>query len=260
MVLHNGSIFFLGGHGNEETCLKLNRGVWEEHTTLNEKRMHHSVVTTETVTFIFGGLAGFHPSKTYEYLPKDSTKWLMGKTEIPGRDFSRGCAVFVKSKQEIWLIGGYIAGAVSLERILIFNVNDHTFRVAPSVLNVARYGHRCAFIPNTNKILITGGRVHAGCFDSTEILDPKDGSVTMASPMNTKRAFHGMGVITINGEERLAVFGGNSCSGTWLDSVELYNSQTQKWETTTIKLNQPNSSFGFLTVKLADIVAECPKK
>ena len=44
-----------------------------------------------------------------------------------------------------------------------------------------------------------------------------------------------MGVVTINGEERLAVFGGSDGNND-LDSVELYNTQTEKWETTDIKL------------------------
>ena len=56
--------------------------------------------------------------------------------------------------------------------------------------------------------MITGGG-NDDFLDSTEILDTEDGSVTMASPMNFKRAYHGMGLVTINGEERLAVFGGH---------------------------------------------------
>ena len=40
-----------------------------------------------------------------------------------------------------------------------------------------------------------------------------------------------------------------------LDSVELYNTQTEKWETTDIKLKDAKSYFGFLTVKLADVVS-----
>ena len=55
------------------------------------------------------------------YLPKDSTFLLMGKTEIPV-GFWLGCAIAVKSDQEIWLIGG----AQTDKRILSFNVKDHT--------------------------------------------------------------------------------------------------------------------------------------
>ena len=101
--------------------------------------------------------------------------------------------------------------------------------------------------------MITGGYGN-GVLYSTEILDTEDGSVTMASPMNSKRVSHGMGVVTINGEERLAVFGGSD-GGTELDSVELYNSQTEKWENTDIKLKEAKRDFGFLTVRLADVIS-----
>ena len=247
IVLHNGTFLLCGGDNNKQKCLQLDHGTWKEHSTLNEGRVSHSAVTTKTATFLFGG--GYSET-TYEYLPKDSSTWLVGKTEIP-RGFCAGCAIAVKSDQEIWLIGGI----QTEKRILSFNVKDHTFQELPSQLNVGRLGHRCAFIPNTNKVMITGGyNADEGYLDSTEIIDTKDGSVTMASPINSKRIDHGMGVVTINGEERLAVFGG--CDGrTVFDSIELYNTQTGKWETTDIKLKAARSRFGFLSVKLADVIS-----
>ena len=136
------------------------------------------------------------------------------------------------------------------KRILSFNVNDHIFKELPYQLNIRRSGHRCAFIPNTKKVMITGG-----CGLSTEVLDTEDGSVTMASPMNSKRYRHGMGMLTINGEDRLAVFGGLNGRSS-LDTVELYNAKTEKWETSDIKLSEPKSCFGFLTVKLSDVIPE----
>ena len=89
-----------------------------------------------------------------------------------------------------------------------------------------------------------------GYLDSTEVLDIEDGSVTMASPLNSKRDSHGMGVVTIKEENKLAVYGRNS-----LDSVELYNTQTEKWEMADFKLRKAKSSFSFLTVKLGDIIS-----
>ena len=62
-----------------------------------------------------------------------------------------------------------------------------------------------------------------------------------------------MGVVTINGEDRLAVFGGRDELND-LDSVELYNAKTKEWETTNIKLSEPKCYFGFATVKLSDII------
>ena len=115
------------------------------------------------------------------------------------------------------------------------------------------WGHRCAFIPNTNKIMITGGHDYS-CLDSTEILDTEDGSVTIERPMNFKRVGHGMGVVTINGKDRLASFGGFDGKHL-LDSVELYNTLTGKWEKTDFKLNEAKSHFSFLTLKLKDIIS-----
>ena len=161
-----------------------------------------------------------------------------------------GCAIAVKSDQEIWLTGGIM----TRKRILRFNVKDHTFQELPSQLNVERWNHSCAFIPNTNKVMITGGYNHFHKSNSTEILNTEDGSVTIASPMNFERVGHGMGVVTINGEDRLAVFGGNNRK-TDLDSVELYNTRTGKWENADIKLKEAKRGFGFLSVKLADLIS-----
>ena len=118
MVSHNGTIVLCGGMGNAKKCLKLDQGTWKEHSTLNVERDWHSAVTTQKATFIFGGY--FSSRNTYEYLPKDSTEWLMGKTEIP-EGFERGCSIAVKSDQVIWLIGGWRTE----NRILKFNVKDH---------------------------------------------------------------------------------------------------------------------------------------
>ena len=101
--------------------------------------------------------------------------------------------------------------------------------------------------------MITGG-INFGYLDSTEILDTEDVKVTMASPMKSKRFGHGMGVITINGENKLAVFGGFDGENA-LDSVEIYNTETEKWEVTDIKLSEAKYGFGFVTIKLGDILS-----
>ena len=244
MVLHDDTILMIGGFGNHENCLQLDLGTWKDHSTLTaEERVCHSAVATQTATFVFGG-SDFRPFAyggsefrfTYEYLPRDSKTWIMGKTKIPG-GFD-GCAIAVKSGQEILLFDE--------KRILSFNVKNHTFQELPTKLNVERSRrHRCAFIPNTNKIMITGGLLD----DFTEIFDTEDESITLASPLNSDRNNHGMGVLTINGEDRLVVFGG-SAYGPKLDSIEIYNAKTGKWETTDMKLNEAKADFGFLELKL----------
>ena len=124
------SVSFNNLTNNGQMCLQLDHGTWKEHSTLNQKRYRHSAVKTQTAIFLFGGIS----SKTYEYLPNGSSTWLMGNTEIPG-GFWYGCAIAVKSDQEIWLIGG----VKTTKRILSFSVNDHTFQVMPFNLNIGRH-------------------------------------------------------------------------------------------------------------------------
>ena len=251
MVVHNGTILLCGGFSNEKKCLQLDHGTWKVHSTLNEERVDHSAVTTQMATFLFGGERS---RTTYEYLPRGSTKWLMGKTQIP-RGFDSGCAIAVKSEKEIWLIGG----ESTENRILSFNVENHSFQELHFQLTTGRQGHKCAYIPNTNKIIITGGYIQGygyGYLNSTEIIDVRDGRISRASPMNLKRHQHGMGIVTINGEDKLVAFGGKRSWQSCLDCVEVYNTKTRKWEHTDIKLKAPKTSFGFLNVKLEHIISK----
>ena len=146
MVLHNGDILLCGGE--KKWCLQLDHGTWLGHSTLNRRRLFASAVSTSKGTFIFGGVN----SSTFEYLPKGSTKWQLGTTKIP-EIFVHGCAIEVKSGKEIWLIGGFHTG----RRILTFDTNEHTFKELPNKLMFGRFAHRCAFIPGSNKLVITGG-------------------------------------------------------------------------------------------------------
>ena len=218
------------------------------HGTLNRPRTHAAAVTINSVTFIFGG-----PGKddTYEYLPKESKVWILGKQKIP-EGMEDAYAIAIESKQEILLIGGK-NNSKKYNRILKFSTKNHTFEELPTKMNYLRAGHRCAFIPGTKKIIITGGMG----LTYTEIFDTENYSITKEqNQMNVGRSHHGIGIVTINDEDRLAVFGGMN-NQSWppnvLDSVEIYNANTQKWEMSDIKLKRKNFGFGFLSVKLKDV-------
>ena len=254
LVLHDGNILICGigdcnndGLESKRLCLMLKNGIWKKHSVLNHERLWGSSVSIKSGTFIFGGRPRDIDAKFwYEYLPKGSSRWIRGKTRIP-RGFVSGCAIATKSEQDILLIGGWLTG----KRILKFNVKDHSFEELPINLNEGRFGAQCAFIPGTNKIMITGG----SCLKSTEILDLDQGSIVMASPMNFARHCHGIGIITVNDVQRLAVFGGSE--GTkgvkFQDTIELYNMQTQKWELSEAKLKNGRYGFGFISANLQDI-------
>ena len=180
-------------------------------------------------------------------------QWIVHKKrQIPG-GFISGWAIEVKSKQQIWFIGGRpesIHGPHLHNRILVFDINSETFQELSTKLNLGRYLHACAYIPGTRKILVTGGFSHPHKYDNTtEIIDTDDESVTMGGSLNIGRVGHGMGIIKINGKERLIVFGGEEGARNETSSVELYNAETDQWEMADFTLNEPKASFGYVTVK-----------
>ena len=60
---------------------------------------------------------------------------------------------------------------------------------------------------------------------------------------------HGMGIIKINGEERLAVLGGTQGYGRVHDSIELYNIKTLKWELAEdLEMDIQRFCFGFVSI------------
>ena len=69
----------------------------------------------------------------------------------------------------------------------------------------------------------------------------------MTSPMNMERTSHGMGIVKVNGKEKVAAFGGYYG---WVDNnVELYDPKTQKWEyADDLTLSVRRTSFGFVNV------------
>ena len=230
--------------------------VGKKHSTFVQYRgLCSSAVTTNYGIFIFGGTRKTGSEYTYEFLPNESSEWQLGKTDIP-RGFSRGCAIALKSKPEIWLIGGYYTN----RRILSFDLQTHAFTILPTKLLVDRHSFQCSYIPNTNKIIVTGGAIGGCDLSSTEILDTVGGSVTMASPMRGRRHDHGIGIVTVNDVDKVAVFGGyrgiGSRGGYYLKTVEIYNPESKKWEDSKFELEEAKAYFGFVSVNNKMIMAD----
>ena len=244
LVQLNDSVLICGGFKVSKKCWIMENGRMKLHSTLNRNRVQAPAVATNSATFIFGGI---YAQNTYEYLPKDSTTWILGKCDIP-EGIADACAIAINSGQEILLFG---SEDYNDKRILKFDVKNHTFEELPTKLKRGRWGARCALIPGTKKVIITGGFGDHRCMRSTEIFDIDDSSITK-SPysnwMNFRRSHHGIGIVTINDEDKLVVFGGLSMDRT-LDRIEAFNAKTEKWELTDIKLNQERYDFGYLSVK-----------
>ena len=160
LILRDGTILTFGcRYDFIQKSLLLEHGIWRDHSILNWGRTSAGAITVKSsgTSFVFGGYLNPEECIPYEYLQKGSSTWKIGKAGIPG-GFIDGCAIATRSEKEILLIGGVDTG----QRILKFNVIDYTFEKFPTKLIVPRSQARCAFVPGTNKIMITGG-----CHDVT---------------------------------------------------------------------------------------------
>ena len=242
IFLHGDNLLLCGGFNNINKCLKYENDTWKEHSILNEGRTYASVVTTADGTFIFGGDGNF-ARYNFEFLPKNSMVWQEGRTKIPD-GFTTGCLVEVPYKQKILLIGG----SDTETRILKFDIETQTFEEMAVSLLKERYSHTCAKLPDKNLIVITGGYSNGNTHGTSEIFNLEDNTITSGNPMNTKRYAHGMAVITIDNEDRLAVFGGDRDNYHYLDSVETLNPRTKKWEISDLKLEKAKENFGYISL------------
>ena len=86
----------------------------------------------------------------------------------------------------------------------------------------------------------------------------EDGSITMASPMRSTRHDHGIGIVTVNDVDRVAVFGGYGGSirsrGGYLKTVEIYNPESEKWEDSKFELKEGKACFGCVSVNNKSIM------
>ena len=62
-----------------------------------------------------------------------------------------------------------------------------------------------------------------------------------------ERSMHGIGVLKIENQEKIVVFGGRNPNNKDMDSVEIFDEKTQKWHLADFKLNKPRRYFGFVT-------------
>ena len=238
-----------------KTCYQLQNDQWKPLNTLNKERDIGIAVSTDHASYIFGGAAS---SKTYEYLPKNSDTWILGKNEIPIQFDHSGCSVAL-SNEEIFLITN--------EQILKFDTSSETFTIVKvwqevdSKWKPANWKYyACSIIPGTQKIIVTGGEDEEGNpNDSTKILHVQDDGEIIpsnATSMNVKRNGHGIGLFTIQGEERIAVFGGFDFDA--LDSIETFNYKSGKWELSEFKLSKRNNYFGSVSLPNDFILSMLP--
>jgi len=244
MILHsNNQLLLCGGYSNQNSCLKPSSYRWTYYNSLKRNRAYSVGVPTSKGYYIFGGE---YCKTTSEFLAKGSNKWTMGPS-IPSPGISGGCGVAI-SDEEIFLVGGN----KTLSNYMVLNTRTEDKMEYSSKLGHGRYGARC--IVFKDKVLITGGYNKANQINfndrrkvPTEIFDLKITQKWNGGSFQIQRSWHGIGEVTINGEQKVIAFGGIG-NGGWLKSVEIWDDTSETWSISkNLQLSEIKHDFGFLS-------------
>ena len=230
----NDEILLCGGFRNKQKCLELKNNQWQEHSTLKNQRTFASAVSMPGGIYIFGGDLSI---TTWEWLPSGTNQWQSGTTIIPGDRFEMGCAVKINDK-DILLIGGHL----TYKQVLKFNTNTKAFTNLGDVLNQERSDHACALYQD--KVIITGGRRSDS---STEIINLND-LTTAYTTGNFVQARYGHGLVVVHVDNKPTVLAVGGLGNGILDSIEMWNPTNETWTMTSMKLTEPKSNFGILSL------------
>ena len=187
--------------------------------------------------YIFGG-----ESKPFssEILRHDSDMWHIGPSIPINKTGTGHCGVSISDNKLLLIPGndGY-----NVNNIVELTTSTNIWRNT-SVGISCQWSHSCLHF--NGKVFVTGGRGYRDILDKTEIIEMDNGNLTIRNggSLKRKRYDHGMGIITLDGIPTLIAFGGRShfiLGNLWLDSVEIWNSTSETWQESDLKMERPRA-------------------
>ena len=132
-----------------------------------------------------------------------------------------------------------------------YNTATHSWKHMGNLIDNTRFGHSCAFI--NDKIIVSGGTTVAKNVDSTEIIPVNTGVPRMVRHGELKVPRRYFGMMAVGGRyPQIMAFGGKGKNkanqDVNLQSIEIWDSETEKWRLAPFSMNYARNAFGFLAV------------
>ena len=245
IITYDNLAMVFGGYINgRKQCYHLDRGSWKLQKPTTLPRESAITISMPDGTYSFGGifLGDVEHCNSSDFLPREKSEWEVGPP-LP-EPLSEGHGVAISST-ELILIGGYSTRRM----VLIYNVEDQTWTDLGDILVNGRCHHRSVFF--NGKVIVSGGNEEHYTLEgtkSTEIIDLSNFTSKRVGDLNIARHHHGMGIMEINGKDKVVVFGGSNKQDKELDSVEEWDEKTETWTLSTMKLSEPKSSFAYCQI------------
>ena len=232
--------------GSTKDCFVLENSNWNYHSSMKYNRHGAAVIQMPNGIYVFGGK---EDPTSCEFLPNGSKTWLicypnfmmdapqpprMIETQTTGFHFADGH----KINDEVLIVIKYN---------LLLIINCFTQKHGHFKLQVGR--DQASSIVVNDMLIISGGfcRKTKRTLNITEIVDFTTFQTRIVGNLNVARAGFGMTLIIIGSKLEVVAFGGHSEKLGPLDSVEVWDENTETWKMSKMKLNHKRENFGYLS-------------
>ncbi|XP_045414682.1 kelch-like protein 23 [Lemur catta] len=190
---------------------------WTEGLPMLSARYYHCAVTLGGCVYALGGYRKGAPAEEAEFYDPLKEKWIPIANMIKGVGNATACVLH----EIIYVIGGHCGyrGSCTYDKVQSYNSDINEWSLITSSPH-PEYG-LCS-VPFENKLYLVGGQTTI-----TECYDPEQNEWREIAPMMERRME--CGAVIMNG--CIYVTGGYSYSkGTYLQSIEKYDPDLNKWE------------------------------
>ncbi|XP_061057607.1 LOW QUALITY PROTEIN: kelch-like protein 23 [Eubalaena glacialis] len=190
---------------------------WTEGLPMLNARYYHCAVTLGGCVYALGGYRKGAPAEEAEFYDPLKEKWIPIANMIKGVGNATACVLH----EVIYVIGGHCGyrGSCTYDKVQSYNSDINEWSLITSSPH-PEYG-LCS-VPFENKLYLVGGQTTI-----TECYDPEQNEWREIAPMMERRME--CGAVIMNG--CIYVTGGYSYSkGTYLQSIEKYDPDLNKWE------------------------------
>ncbi|XP_057407411.1 kelch-like protein 23 isoform X5 [Balaenoptera acutorostrata] len=190
---------------------------WTEGLPMLNARYYHCAVTLGGCVYALGGYRKGAPAEEAEFYDPLKEKWIPIANMIKGVGNATACVLH----EVIYVIGGHCGyrGSCTYDKVQSYNSDINEWSLVTSSPH-PEYG-LCS-VPFENKLYLVGGQTTI-----TECYDPEQNEWREIAPMMERRME--CGAVIMNG--CIYVTGGYSYSkGTYLQSIEKYDPDLNKWE------------------------------
>jgi hypothetical protein len=234
-------------YNNETWLYDLETNIWiqEYHAVCPAPRMGHAMaaVDGDDKVVLFGGW-GPADNGTWIYDLSDHT-W-ENKTPTPRPAWRAYHAMAtIHGKDKIILQGGYQGMMTFFDETWIYDINENkwtqkTLANSPDGI----YNHAMAAVCNTDNVVHYGGGTGGGLPSTqTWIYDAGANTWIQKVPTNNPNVRTGHQMATINGTDKVLLYGGTNWGSTYLDETWIYDYSDNTWTEQDTK-NKPKSPYG----------------